>query len=107
MFKQIAAVTVMNIRSLPQRLGSSLVVVIGVACVVAVMISLLAIKEGMMQSAGRNGSPDRVIVLSSGSTAAPSPPRAISARAPPFSSRSRSGRTTFHVIRSASAVRLI
>jgi len=70
MFKQIVAVTVMNIRSLPQRLGSSLVVVIGVACVVAVMISLLAIKEGVMQSAGRNGAPNQVIVLSSGSTAA-------------------------------------
>ena len=70
MFKQIAAVTAMNIASLPQRLASSLVTVIGVACVVAVMISLLAISAGMLRSADRGAGHDRVIVLSSGSTAA-------------------------------------
>jgi putative ABC transport system permease protein len=70
MFKQIFAVTAMNIGSLPQRWASSLVTVIGVACVVAVMVSLLAISTGLIETANRGSSPNRVIVLSSGSTAA-------------------------------------
>ena len=70
MLKQVLAVTAMNIRSLPQRLGSSLVTVIGVACVVAVMVSLLAISAGLMQSSTRGSAPDQVIVLSAGATAA-------------------------------------
>ena len=70
MLKQIIAVTAMNIRSLPQRLSSSLVTLIGVACVVAVMVSLLAISAGLMQSSTRGSTPDRAIVLSAGATAA-------------------------------------
>ena len=70
MFKQTFAVTGMNLSSLPQRLGSSLVTVIGVACVVAVMVSLLAIGAGLLKSAESGASPDRAIVLSSGATAA-------------------------------------
>ena len=41
LFKQIGAVVAMNIRSLPQRVATSLVVVIGIAGVVAVLISVL------------------------------------------------------------------
>ncbi len=70
MLKQILAVTAMNIRSLPQRLSSSLVTVIGVACVVAVMVSLLAISAGLMQSSTRGSDPNQVILLSAGATAA-------------------------------------
>ena len=70
MFKQTFAVTGMNISSLPQRLLSSLVTVIGVACVVAVMVSLLAIGAGLLKSAESGAEPDRAIVLSSGATAA-------------------------------------
>ena len=70
MFKQTFAVTGMNIASLPQRLLSSLVTVIGVACVVAVMVSLLAIGAGLLKSAESGAAPDRAIVLSSGATAA-------------------------------------
>ncbi len=70
MLKQIIAVTAMNIGNLPQRIGASLVTVIGVACVVAVMTSLLAITAGLERSANRNGDAGRVIVLSAGSTAA-------------------------------------
>ena len=39
---QIGAVCAMNLRSLPQRMGTSSVVVIGIAGVVAVLISVLA-----------------------------------------------------------------
>jgi putative ABC transport system permease protein len=70
MLKQIIAVTGMNLRSLPQRWSSSLVTVIGIASVVAVMISLLAISAGMIQSADRGAGKNRVIVLNKGSTAA-------------------------------------
>ena len=70
MFKQTFAVTGMNLSSLPQRLASSLVTVIGVACAVAVMVSLLAIGTGLLKSAESGAAPDRAIVLSSGATAA-------------------------------------
>ncbi len=70
MLKQIVSVTAMNIGSLPQRLGASLVTVIGVGCVVAVMVSLLAINAGLTQTATQGGGPDRVIILSAGATAA-------------------------------------
>jgi len=38
MFKQLIAVTAMNLRTLPQRLGASSVIVIGIAGVVAVLV---------------------------------------------------------------------
>ncbi len=48
LFRQIGAVTAMNLRSLPQRVGTSLVIVIGIAGVVAVLISVLAMSTGMI-----------------------------------------------------------
>jgi len=66
---QIVSVTSVNLRSLPQRLGTSMVIVIGIAGVVAVLVSVLAMSVGMintMQSAGRD---DRAIVLRNGSAA--------------------------------------
>jgi putative ABC transport system permease protein len=69
MFKQISTVVGLNIGSIPQRLGSSLVIVIGVACVVATMVSLLAIAQGVIVSGNRNSSPDQALVLSSGASA--------------------------------------
>ena len=40
----------MNIRSLPQRIGTSSVVVIGIAGVVAVLISVLAMSTGLVKT---------------------------------------------------------
>lgn len=68
MFAQVAAVTAMNIRSLPQRVGSSLVIVIGISGVVAVLISVLAMSTGMIKALHNTGSADRAIVLRNGST---------------------------------------
>jgi putative ABC transport system permease protein len=48
---QIAAVSAMNLRSLPQRIGTSSVVVIGIAGVVAVLISVLAMSTGFIRTA--------------------------------------------------------
>jgi putative ABC transport system permease protein len=63
---ETAAATVMNLKGLPQRIGASLVTVVGVATTVAVMISLLAIGAGLVQASYRNIGPDRVVVLPSG-----------------------------------------
>lgn len=63
MIKQILAITLMNLRSIPQRWGASLVIVIGLAGVVAVFTALLAMAQGFastLQSAGRV---DNAIVL--------------------------------------------
>ena len=69
LLKQIWAVTAMNIRAVPQRAGTSAVTVIGVATVIAVMVSLLAIGVGLLQSINKNVRPDDAIVLSSGTAA--------------------------------------
>jgi putative ABC transport system permease protein len=61
--RQIAAVTAMNLRSIPQRLGTSLVIVIGIAGVVAVLVSVLAIAVGFNEAVKGSGRPDRAIVL--------------------------------------------
>jgi putative ABC transport system permease protein len=65
-FGQIAAVTGMNLRNLPQRLGPSIVVVAGTAGVVAVLISVLAMGVGFARTVEGAGRADRVIVLSDG-----------------------------------------
>ena len=44
---QFAAVTLMGLRTLPQRFGLSVVIVTGMACVVAVTISILSLSTGM------------------------------------------------------------
>lgn len=67
-FKQIAAVVLMNFRTLPQRLGASLVIVVGMTCVVAVTISFLSMSAGLLQITASTGRIDRAIVTSAGST---------------------------------------
>jgi len=60
---QIFAVVHMNLRSLPQRLAMSAVIVIGIALVVTVLISVLSISTGLKHALTATGSPDRAIVL--------------------------------------------
>lgn len=69
LFKQIGAVTTMSLRSLPQRVGTSLVIVIGIAGVVAVLVSVLAMSTGMIKTMERSGRDDRAIVMRNGSAA--------------------------------------
>lgn len=69
MLKQITSISAMNLRSIPQRLGTSLVIIIGIAGVVAVLLSVLAMATGIMQTIANTGSPDRAIVLRAGSAA--------------------------------------
>jgi putative ABC transport system permease protein len=64
--RETIAVTEMNLRSLPKRFGTSLVIVIGIAAVVAVLISVLAMAKGFIESATRSGRAERAIVIGRG-----------------------------------------
>jgi putative ABC transport system permease protein len=65
--RQILAVVAMNLRSLPQRLGPSFVIIIGSAGVVAVLVAVLAMAAGMATTLQGTGHDDRAIVLRNGS----------------------------------------
>ena len=64
---QTLAVTAVTIRSIPQRLGSSIVAVIGIGGVVVVFTAVLSIAEGFRAAMQGTGDPQTVIVLRSGS----------------------------------------
>jgi putative ABC transport system permease protein len=68
-FKQLAAVILMSLQTLPQRIGASSVIVIGIAGVVAVLVSVLAMGAGFRHTLADSGHPDRVIILRAGSDA--------------------------------------
>ena len=67
MFRQIGAVTLLNLRSIPTRLGTSLVIVVGIGGVVAVLISVLAMATGFRETVAGTGRQDRAIILRGGS----------------------------------------
>jgi putative ABC transport system permease protein len=67
--KQITSISAMNLRSVPQRLGTSFVIVIGIAGVVGVLLSVLAMSTGLMKTIANAGRDDRAIVLRGGSNA--------------------------------------
>jgi putative ABC transport system permease protein len=64
--REAVAVTGMNLRSIPGRYGTSLVIVVGIAAVVAVLISVLVMAKGFIESATRSGRAERAIVLGRG-----------------------------------------
>lgn len=66
---QIGAVSVLNVRSIPQRFGTSSVIVIGIAGVVAVLISVLAMSTGMIKAMQHSGPDTRAVVVRTGSSA--------------------------------------
>lgn len=61
---QVSELTTTGLRHIPQRLGSSLVIVVGVAGVVAVLIPVLAMYVGFKNTIRGDGRSDRAIVLS-------------------------------------------
>jgi putative ABC transport system permease protein len=69
MISQIFAITGLNLRSIPQRWGPSLVIIIGLAGVVAVFTALLAMANGFAQTLQDAGRADNAIVLRGGSGA--------------------------------------
>lgn len=69
MLKQLIAVISMSLQTVPQRLGASSVIVIGIAGVVAVLVSVLAMGAGFQHTLADSGRDDRVIILRGGSDA--------------------------------------
>jgi putative ABC transport system permease protein len=63
---QTLAVTVLSIRTVPQRLGSSVVAVVGIAGVVIVFVAVLSISEGFRATMVQAGSPSRALVMRNG-----------------------------------------
>ena len=66
--RQILAVTATSLRSIPHRLGNSLVIVVGIAGVVAVLIPVLAMSVSFRATIKGDSREDRAIVLARGST---------------------------------------
>ncbi len=66
--KQIIAVTMLNLRNLPQRLASSAVAVVGVAAVVLVFAAVLSMAEGLQKTMVATGADDTAVMMRSGST---------------------------------------
>ena len=60
---QTREIVLLNLRSIPSRLGASLVIVIGIAGVVAVLVAMLAMSRGLSRTLEDTGAPDRVVVL--------------------------------------------
>ncbi len=62
--------TIDAIRTIPERLGTSLVTVISIATVMGVLVAMLALSEGLEKFVQTGVSPDDVVVLSSGAQSA-------------------------------------
>ena len=63
---QVASVSKFGLLSIPQRLGSVLAAVFGIAGVVAVLVGVLSMGVGFQKTLTASGAPDAAIVLRSG-----------------------------------------
>jgi putative ABC transport system permease protein len=63
---QVIAVTALNLRTIPRRLGSTGVAIVGIAGVVVVFVSVLSIAAGFTAAMRGSGSPSRALVMRSG-----------------------------------------
>ncbi|MGB6365499.1 MAG: ABC transporter permease, partial [Thermoanaerobaculia bacterium] len=66
-FSQVVSVTGFSLRTLPERKGSSVAAVFGIAGVVAVMVGVLSIANGIIRTMKNSAAPENAIVLRSGS----------------------------------------
>ena len=69
MLTQAFAITGINLKSIPARWGSSLVIVVGLAGVVAVFTALLAMATGFVATLKSTGRADAAIIMRGGSQA--------------------------------------
>lgn len=67
--RQTMAITWMGLASVPQRIGATSVIVVGIAGVVGVLIALLAMAQGFQATLEAAGSTDTAIVLRAGADA--------------------------------------
>jgi putative ABC transport system permease protein len=63
---QVREIVLMNLRSIPDRLAASLVIVVGIAGVVGVMVALLSMSSGLEQTLGGTGRDDQVVITRGG-----------------------------------------
>ena len=64
---QVREIVLMNLRSIPQRLGASFVIVIGIGGVVGVLVAMLSMSAGLSKTLTATGNPNRAIILRGGS----------------------------------------
>jgi len=64
--KQAQALTVINFKSFPQRIAASLVSMLSIGCVAAVILSVLAMTEGMMKTLNNSGLDNTVLAMRAG-----------------------------------------
>ncbi len=67
--QQTWSVTKVGIATIPQRLGSASVIVVGIAGVVGVLVALLAMGEGFKQTLSHTGDDITAIIMRGGATA--------------------------------------
>ena len=67
-FRQIAAVITLNFKSLPSRARPSLVIVVGMACVIGVLVSAMSLDVGYENAEQRAGDPGVAIILPAAAT---------------------------------------
>src|ERR1700761_7137456 len=66
-FRQSLALILTALQTIPERMGSSLVTVIGVVTVMGVLVTMLAMGEGLEHLAQNGDRPDRASVIAAGS----------------------------------------
>jgi putative ABC transport system permease protein len=66
-FRQLFAILRVNLSGLPQRLGSSLTILVGVTSAVGALVSMLAMGTGAREQEQATVSPDRVVLTTAGS----------------------------------------
>ena len=64
--RQILAIALFNLRSIPERMGSALTAAVGIAGVVGVLVGVLAIAQGFRATLVNTASPEVAIVLREG-----------------------------------------
>jgi len=67
MLRQIYEIVLLNIKSVPERLGQSLVIVVGIAGVVGVFTALFAMSKGIESTLVSSGDPLHAMVMRGGS----------------------------------------
>ena len=61
-FRQIGVVTALNIKGLPSRFWPSMVIVVGMACVIGVLLSMLSLSAGLFRAFDATGSKTRIVI---------------------------------------------
>ncbi|MEJ2087441.1 MAG: ABC transporter permease, partial [Gammaproteobacteria bacterium] len=67
--RQVVEITLMNLRSIPRRMGISFVICVGTASVVAVLVTVLSMATGLVDTLTSAAAPDRVVVMRKGALA--------------------------------------